>query len=1055
MLVDWGGARVFKDAEKLVANGRVLSAAYEPPSVKGSILFHNRPFQTSMRILPDGVVENQCSCRDNTERFMICSHVIALGLTLVKRAGDPHREARHRAEQRRAARIAAIDESEYIQRVLPGRARAEAATVRVTLAEDWAAGIGSDRIPVTIRLAWGEKAALLEDVPRTETFAVTKQDDNLLYVLEDLSEGPPSGAMRLSCAEFANLLRLKTGQNVFHADGTPISVNATRLETRLRMDLDRETGELILIAHTELPFLEKSEFPVHVVGEKTGWVFASDHFWPVERVLPGPYHGIYERPVIVARSDVVRFLLKELPVLADQIRVESDLSLDLFTVDPGEPVFRLVAQGSPASLSAVLYARYGQTELVAGKPDVKGDFSAPDPDDLMRYTVRNPEAERRALALASPFGLTGEVGDALSPIVGCREVLNFLGAGLPALRRRGWKVIVEGRAAPFLETMDFAVPVVRVEDSAEGWFEVGFDFEDTLGASLSHADVQRALQMGNAYMEKDGRTILIDSESVAGMRDVFSDCDSAEGGAPGRFRMAEIHAPFVKASLDVLDGVDVEAAPEWLRRVGARNRTLSVAPVAIAPPLDGVLRDYQKEGVSWLRFLEENGFGGILADEMGLGKTVQALAWLRLQRACSEATDRPALIVCPSSLVENWAEEAMKFVPDMNVVTLTGSDRTEKWAAVDTCDMAVTSYAILRRDVEQCEQHEFAAVILDEAQHIKNRATQNALAAKRVKARHKLVLTGTPMENGVSDLWSIMDFLMPGYLGAYPAFKERFEVPISHGGPESEVPQARLRRKLQPFLLRRLKREVARELPPKIEKVSTCALSADQLLVYREILASSRTRIHDMVSKRGFNKSRMAILATLVRLRQACCHLDLLKLPGVTPKEPSAKTDLFFELVDEALDGGHRILVFSQFVRMLTILRAELEKRGLEYCYLDGSTKDRMSVVHRFNTEREIPLFLISLKAGGTGLNLTGADMVIHFDPWWNPAVEDQATDRAHRIGQKRTVYSHKLIARGTVEEKVLDLQRRKKVIIDATVESGESMPKNMSWNDIEELLSL
>ncbi len=251
---------------------------------------------------------------------------------------------------------------------------------------------------------------------------------------------------------------------------------------------------------------------------------------------------------------------------------------------------------------------------------------------------------------------------------------------------------------------------------------------------------------------------------------------------------------------------------------------------------------------------------------------------------------------------------------------------------------------------------------------------------------------------------------------------------IGDDASDAELAQLKLRRKLHPFLLRRLKRDVAKELPPKIQSVQSCELSADQRAVYKELLDRSKRRIADLVASQGFNRCRMEILTTLLKLRQVCCHLDLLKLPDLKAEHPSAKMDLFFELVDEAIDGGHRILVFSQFVTMLHILRDRLKSRGIDFCYLDGSTKDRMKEVHRFNTERSVPIFLISLKAGGTGLNLTGADMVIHYDPWWNPAVEDQATDRAYRIGQKRTVYSVKLIAKGTVEEKVVEMQKKKAI---------------------------
>jgi SNF2 family DNA or RNA helicase len=463
--------------------------------------------------------------------------------------------------------------------------------------------------------------------------------------------------------------------------------------------------------------------------------------------------------------------------------------------------------------------------------------------------------------------------------------------------------------------------------------------------------------------------------------------------------------------------------------------------------------------VAWLRFLEANGVCGILADEMGLGKTLQTLAWLQLQRCDEASRGKPALIVCPTSLVENWRHEAAQFTPGLRVRTMSGAKRHEHWESLSSHDLVVTSYALLRRDIDRYLGQPFCCAILDEAQHIKNRSTQNAVAAKQLLARHRLVLTGTPMENSVADLWSIMDFLMPGYLGDYETFRADYELPISTmpGEPEAEEAQRRLRRKLHPFLLRRKKQDVAKDLPAKLVKISYCALTPDQQVAYDALLAASRQKVGGLVGAKGFDKSRIEILAILMKLRQVCCHLALLKDEALTAKaeSPSGKMDQFFEILDEAVDGGHRMLVFSQFVSMLTLLRTELDARGTPYCYLDGASKDRLEICKRFNRDAAIPVFLISLKAGGTGLNLTGADMVVHFDPWWNPAVEDQATDRAHRIGQKRTVYSIKLIAENTVEEKVLDLQRRKQAVIGAMVEGDEQTMAKLTWDDVRDLLGM
>ena len=1061
--MDWAGSAVFRDAQTLYDRGAVQESAFEAPLIRGTLSFGNRTIMTRAKVHPDGTCENLCPCRDSTERGIICAHVIAVGLALVRRHTDPDRERKHIEEARKAARLAKVDEAAYLKRVTTPQAGAQPARVALCLAAGWQEACTgalrgeAGRIPLLCALELKGERKRIDEVPTNQTYFLAKKDESLLFVLEDICEGPVRSRVELGPADLINVLNLHTGKPLRaegHADD--IVVNAAPMQSILKMELDPATGELVLDLHTELPFSVNGHRPTYVVAGKAGWVYDSGHFWPLQGLLPLPLRMVYTGPIRVPREAVPRFLQHELPILQQHLTVQTDVTLDLFTIEPATPKFRLQVKGSPASLAATLHAEYGKYTLVAGKQDAQGHFAVPDPEDLLRFLVRNPPAEAKALARLGELGLKGLTGDQMEPLVGCREVLNFLGRDLPALQRSGWKVDFEGTVRELAESTASVTPVVHVrEQSGSDWFEVDFEFDDGQGGALSAAEVQRALLKGESYIERNGRTLLLDTGAVTAMNEVFSDCAVGEGSRPGSFRLSGIYSSYVKSSLDALDGVDVEAAPAWIAAARKQNRELHNEPVVLPDTVNATLRAYQRDGVTWLRFLETNGFAGILADEMGLGKTLQTLVWLVLARANPELAGRPSLIVCPTSLVENWVEEAARFTPTLRVMSISGSARHEKWSELAGQDVIVTSYALLRRDIEQYLNHDFACLILDEAQHIKNRSTQNAIAAKRVRASHRLVLTGTPIENSVSDLWSIMDFLMPGYLGSHENFKGAYEQPIARGDRDGELAQARLRRKLHPFLLRRLKRDVATDLPPKIEKVATCTLTADQQTVYKELLDASRRKVFDMVMKQGFQRSRMEILKTLLRLRQICCHLELLKLPGLESKMPSAKLDLFFELLDEVLDGGHRVLVFSQFTSMLAILKRELDARQVAYCYLDGATQERMTVVHEFNTNRKIPIFLISLKAGGTGLNLTGADTVIHYDPWWNPAVEDQATDRAYRIGQKRTVYSMKLITKGTVEEKVLDMQKRKKAVIDATLETDEQVLGAMSWDDVQELLSL
>jgi superfamily II DNA or RNA helicase len=1055
ILQDWAGWKSFRDGKLLFERGVVEKVEYEHPFVSGELAVGIRGMRTKFEILPDGLVDNHCPCRDNQERGLICAHLVALGLEAVKLYSDPQRQEKAQKEKLRAARLADADETKYITRVPSTHPKAVSAILRLTLEANWREQARGGRFPLRCAADFQNKRVLLHEIPPGLPLSFTPRDENLLFVIEDICAGPARGRLVAGEADFINILQLCANKPLLD-EGTSetLTVIPESVGTRLRMDLDEASGELNLSMHAELT--GNGEKPLFIIGAREGWVFVNNTFRKLDELLPGPLRSIYHNPTRIARPAVPHFLNHELPTLGNLIQVDTEVSPDLFTLIPADPRFRLVVIGSPASLAAKLYAEYDGTVLVACREEVAGGFAIPSPNDILEYGVRNPDAEKQALEKLAFSGFRGHRGDLLTSIVGQREVLNFLGGAIPRLRRYGWRVELEGRVAPFMDGAEFTTPVIRInEASGGGFFDVGYAYENSGGQSLSESEIQRALNMGEAFVEKNGRTVLLDIDAIETAREVFSDCAFGAGGAAGTFRMNDIYAAYVQSSLQSLDGVDIEASPDWLKKAQTQNRDAKIEPEPLGEKLEATLRSYQKDGVYWLRYLERSGFCGILADEMGLGKTLQALVWLQMERHSEKARGKPALIVCPTSLVENWAEEAEKFTPELRVLKMHGSDRHEHWETIGEKDLVITSYALLRRDLDEYLKYEFSVAVLDEAQHIKNRTTQNAVAAKKIRALQKLVLTGTPIENSVADLWSIMDFLMPGYLSNHKAFREHYELPISRGGPDAELAQLKLRRKLHPFLLRRLKREVAKDLPEKIQRVAHATLSKDQYLVYKELLESSKRKISDMVAAQGFNRSRMQIFKTLLRLRQTCCHLDLLKLPDLKSEFPSAKMELFFELVDEALDARHRILVFSQFTSMLAILRRELEARELKYCYLDGATKNRQAMVREFNTDRSIPVFLISLKAGGSGLNLTGADMVIHYDPWWNPAVEDQATDRAHRIGQKNTVYSVKLITKDTVEEKVLQMQQRKQGVISATLEKEGEFMQALNWNDVQELLSL
>lgn len=473
-----------------------------------------------------------------------------------------------------------------------------------------------------------------------------------------------------------------------------------------------------------------------------------------------------------------------------------------------------------------------------------------------------------------------------------------------------------------------------------------------------------------------------------------------------------------------------------------------VEDVEIPDSFSKVLRNYQKDGVQWIYFLRKYGFGGILADDMGLGKTLQALAVLSMK-----PPGQPSLIVCPKTLIHNWYNEIQKFAPGIKTLIACGGavERLRRIRSAGGFDLVITSYPLLQKDIAVYSEMEFEYCIIDEAQYIKNASTRTAKCVKAVKSKYRLALTGTPVENSVMDLWSVFDFVMPGFLGNEAAFKARY-VNVVHC--EGNTAFKGLNKKIKPFLLRRTKKEMLKDLPPKIEQVGLSELTATQLALYTKMLEKIRGELYDTVNANGFENSRIEILAGLMRLRQICNHPGLLNEKFLGLKDISGKMDLFEELIDESMDGGHRVLVFSQFVKMLEILKGHMEKKKIQYCYLDGQSRDREKIIHTFNNDYDVRVFLISLKAGGFGLNLTSADTVIIYDPWWNPMVEEQASDRAHRIGQDKTVNVYRLITKGTVEEKIQKLQERKKLLFDSLVnESGEFM-KKLSWEDLKEVLA-
>jgi superfamily II DNA or RNA helicase len=586
-------------------------------------------------------------------------------------------------------------------------------------------------------------------------------------------------------------------------------------------------------------------------------------------------------------------------------------------------------------------------------------------------------------------------------------------------------------------------PRVVVKGSGIDWFAVSAEWEAE-GIKLTPADLQRLQSASGRFIKlPDAGWLELDATSVQSAHEAMADL-GVDGliPVPQRLNLAQA-AHLDEAGLQTFG--DTPQA-KMLRQSLSEFRGIPSTP--LPEGIVAELRPYQREGFDFLCHLSRHQLGGILADDMGLGKTLQTLVWLAWMRA-SSGEQKPALVICPASVLHNWQREASRFTPALKVLVLeSGAARHNLRKQIPAFDLIVTNYALLRRDLEALQKFDFRAVILDEAQFIKNPDAQITQSVKQLHSGQRLALTGTPLENRLLDLWSIVDFVQPGYLGSQQKFREKYEPRGENAADEQRIARRRLSSRLRPLLLRRLKQEVAEDLPDRIEQRRDCELGEEQRKLYLAELRRSREQVLGAVNERGLNRSTIHVLAALTRLRQICCHPQL-----VNNDSPSGKTDTLFELLEPLLADNQKVLVFSQFVRMLRILERDCATRQIRTHILTGETKDRQQVTEDFQNDPGACLFLLSLRAAGTGLNLTTASNVVLYDPWWNPAVEAQAIDRSHRIGQLRTVNAFRLIAPGTVEEKIWELQQRKaQTIADVLGERG--FATNLSAKDLEYLFA-
>ncbi|MFO8026277.1 MAG: DEAD/DEAH box helicase [Opitutales bacterium] len=1012
-LRELAGSMVLKAGERLFESHSVESAAWKSPVLVGRVRGTEGVYEPALNLRSTVFADNRCNCPDGRKR-KVCAHAVAAALHF---EGSHHEQLNEEEAARAAKKTEVAAEAPAAEAPTPGLNSIQLAEqgiglrLLVFLPPNLKEAAGRDAIVVKLDAAAGREILPLNKLSPTKAYAISGAQEEAMRLVESWCGGKLAGLLQLTSARLRKLLVALQGEPVVYWVKKPSEPIPWKGQTLagvhefLQMPEDGEKEE------------EEEDAPVVV---ESG---------PSRRIRPG---------VAVRSREAAR---------PNPRRAAESKGKRLFQTGPGDFPACGAAGESTASRVADSMEGYASNRIVVdGSPNFLA-IRLPAHDDSIQ-PLR--EILKRSGFMLEPSNRKWWLRDR-------HKTLNFLAAH--------WRSLKEDWQAGFTENFESKLKGVELSSlHVQTKEESGRFFLDiSLSAESGEMELRKAIASGKSYVgSEEGAITLLDQSSVERLHQIER---AVSGQADRPF------TPHFSKRLGTAELVDVEdlldeacegwQPPQaWQSRSRALKQVGALEPAPIRPAFDAILRSYQRIGVAWLWHLYRHDLGGILADEMGLGKTLQALALIECIRnqatrpadsrprqgdggPAGPAESHPALVVCPASLVENWLRETARFTPGLKAVKHHGPKRAKEPAALEDADLVITSYGTLRQDAELLTTIDWCVAIGDEAQHIKNRRSQNAKTLTRLHSAGRFLLTGTPVENSLDDLLSLFTFLMPGYLEKAPP-KLSPEDRAWHGNRQTSRAAA--------YILRRTKKEVAPELPDKIEKTFFCDFGGAQRRFYQDTLEKTRREIFDL-EMAGANEGRLkfAAFTELLRLRQAC--VDPRILDDTFSAHESAKLAAFDEVLDECLDNGSRMLIFSSFVTALKLLAEHLEAKGHRFCYLDGSTKNRLAICDAFNEDESIPVFLISLKAGGTGLNLTGADTVLHYDPWWNPAAEAQATDRAHRIGQDRVVTSIKLIATNTVEEKVLELQAKKAALLEELFEESEAANAKVSIDDIKDLL--
>ena len=712
-----------------------------------------------------------------------------------------------------------------------------------------------------------------------------------------------------------------------------------------------------------------------------------------------------------------------------------------------------IEQYMPKELISRLYLDFDKNNfLIADLKFVYEDVEYnPLEEDIKNQLSRNVIEETKGLNLLRKTGFMLDTKNSRFVLTDDEKIYEFVTDDIEKYTKRFEVLVTDNFKAKQLKQPKISSLGVKIENNL-----LEIDLESLNIDKEELASIMEKYKLKKKYHRlKDGTFLnLEDNDDIEFLNRLITGADvDYKELSTGIVRLPIHRTLYLNQLLDGLNGTKIGKSGAYSDIVNKLDKNKDKDNIVIPPKLDNVLRYYQKNGFKWLKALDNYNFGGILADDMGLGKTIQLLSVIMSYVENTKYEDRRAsLVISPSSLALNWESEANKFAAGLKTLVIGGSsfERKNQIETIDNYDLIITSYDLLKRDIEFYNElnYHFKYVIADEAQYLKNSNTQNAIAIKQIQADTRYALTGTPMENSLSELWSIFDFIMPGYLFSYRNFKNLYETPIVKEKDENAM--KKLKMLIEPFVLRRTKKEVLTELPEKTITVLTSDMQEEQRNIYVSYLSEAKEEVKEAIDLNGLEKSHMRILAVLTRLRQICCH------PSVFIENyegGSSKLDQCMELVKNGVNSGHKILLFSGYTSMFPIIEKKLEENNIKYFKLTGETKvnERIGLVDEFNN-KDIKVFLISLKAGGTGLNLTGADMVIHYDPWWNASAENQATDRAYRIGQKNNVQVYKLITKDSIEEKIYELQKNKSALIDNMLDINTSFVNRLSKEEILQL---